>query len=143
MTSKQNHLCGCCCEHSLNVDFFNGQQNLFRYTVKIRNKILKIRYRCLRDVHWYNALITARQTFNDESVAVAIGPQIDVFTSTDYVILHQVHFVTSAGQLVDQGYRTMPILPDPKSLSTAVAKIVKYLDWNTVAFLSQGNNSLD
>lgn len=80
----------------------------------------------------------ARQTFSDKKVAVAIGPQIDVFTSPDYVILHQIHFVTSSGQLVDQGYRSMPILPDPKSLSEAVAKIVKYLDWNKVAFLSQG-----
>lgn len=82
--------------------------------------------------------ILARQTFSDKSVAVAIGPQIDVFTSTDYVILHQIHFVTSSGQLVDQGNRTVPILPDPKSLSEAVAKFVKYLDWNTVSFLSQG-----
>ena len=72
-------------------------------------------------------------------MAVAIGPQIDVFTSTDYVILHQIHFVTSSADVIQQGSRTMPILPDPKSLSTAIARIARFLKWRKLAFLSQGN----
>ena len=71
-------------------------------------------------------------------MAVAIGPQIDVFSSTDYVILHQVLFVTSSDESVEQANRTMPILPDPKSLSSAIGQTAKMLKWHKVAFLSQG-----
>ena len=75
-------------------------------------------------------------------MAVAIGPQIDVFTSTDYVIMHQIHLVTSSDDVIQQASRTMPILPDPKSLSTAIAKLAKYLEWGKLAFLSQGNKMI-
>ncbi|XP_052802118.1 glutamate receptor 4-like isoform X2 [Mya arenaria] len=85
----------------------------------------------------YSSLKHARATFEDTRMTVAIGPQIDVFTSPDYVIMHQIHFVTSSGLLMDPGDRTLPILPDPKSLSNAIAEIVGFLEWNKVAFLSQ------
>ena len=80
----------------------------------------------------------ARAAFENGSVAVAIGPQIDVFTSTDYVILNQIHFVTTSDAVTEAASRTMPILPDPKSLSIAIAKVAKDFGWNKVAFLSQG-----
>ncbi|KAL4225053.1 hypothetical protein ACF0H5_015747 [Mactra antiquata] len=89
----------------------------------------------------YDSLQNARATFEDSNIAVAIGPQIDVFTSTDYVILHQVLFVTSSDEMIEPANRTMPILPDPKSLSDAIATAVDYLEWTKVAFLSQDDFS--
>ncbi|XP_053385005.1 glutamate receptor ionotropic, kainate 3-like isoform X2 [Mercenaria mercenaria] len=89
----------------------------------------------------YESLKQARATFEDTHIAVAIGPQIDVFTSTDYVILHQTLFVTSSDELITEANRTMPILPDPQSLSKGIATIVKFLKWPKVAFLSQDDFS--
>ncbi|XP_060587062.1 uncharacterized protein LOC132742625 [Ruditapes philippinarum] len=89
----------------------------------------------------YESLKEARKTFEDTHIAVAIGPQIDVFTSTDYVILHQTLFVTSSDETITEANRTMPILPDPQTLSKGIAAIVKFLKWPKVAFLSQDDFS--
>ncbi|XP_052233268.1 glutamate receptor ionotropic, kainate 3-like [Dreissena polymorpha] len=102
-----------------------------------RIKFTSLEYDSSNGSSMYSSLKNARQTFEDTHIAVAIGPQIDVFTSTEYVILHQIHFVTSLGLINEESARALPILPDQKSLSKAIASIVSYLEWNKVAFLSQ------
>ncbi len=86
-------------------------------------------------------LYLAGSNFDNPSIAVAIGPYIDVFTSTNYVIRDQLHMLTSsAGQkteLMDPD-RVVSILPEQTSLSNAVAKVVMTLGWNNVAYLSKG-----
>ncbi|XP_046580381.1 uncharacterized protein LOC124287932 [Haliotis rubra] len=92
----------------------------------------------------YRSLTAARRNFQNHHVAVAIGPYIDVFTSTNYVILNQRHMLTSsAGQkseLLDPDM-VVSILPERHNLSEAVARIVEKLDWNYVALLSQDDFS--
>ena len=82
--------------------------------------------------------ISARSLFEDDHMSIAIGPYIDVFTSIQYVIQKQVHIVTSSIEKPEPSKRTFPILPDANSMSSAIAKIVKRLNWKKVAFLSQG-----
>ncbi|KAK3594049.1 hypothetical protein CHS0354_040810 [Potamilus streckersoni] len=89
----------------------------------------------------YNSLTRARSTLENNTVAVAIGSQIDVFTSIDYVITQQVHLVTSSEQGMESAERVIPIMPDPESLSMAVGKTIKALDWKKVAFLAQDDFS--
>ena len=86
----------------------------------------------------YIYTISARSLFEDDRMSIAIGPYIDVFTSMQYVIQKQVHIVTSSIEKSEPSIRTFPILPDANSMSSAIAKIVKRLNWNKVAFLSQG-----
>ena len=82
---------------------------------------------------------TARDTFSDGgTTTVAIGPSISVFTSMDYVIMNQIHLVTSPGESVEDSQWVLPVLPDTRSLSLAVAEVVNSLGWTKVAFLSQG-----
>ncbi|XP_076451148.1 glutamate receptor ionotropic, kainate 3-like [Babylonia areolata] len=88
----------------------------------------------------YRSLQKARDNFSNQFIAAAIGPFIDVFTSTDYVILHQYHLLTSAAgqkvELMDQS-KVVSILPEPTSMARAIADVIHRLDWDNVAFLSQ------
>ncbi|KAL3842036.1 hypothetical protein ACJMK2_020101 [Sinanodonta woodiana] len=90
---------------------------------------------------FHTTLQAARSTLENYTVAVAIGPQIDVFTSIDYVITKQVHLVTSSEHGLESAERVIPIMPDPESLSMAVAKTIKALGWKKVAFLAQDDFS--
>lgn len=85
---------------------------------------------------------SARDSFKNIGVAIAIGPFIDVFASTDYVILHQFHLLTSpAGEnagLMDP-QKVVSILPEPKSMATVIADVIHKLQWKNVVLLSQGN----
>ncbi|PVD33741.1 hypothetical protein C0Q70_05001 [Pomacea canaliculata] len=91
---------------------------------------------------FYNSLVKARDSFKNIGVAIAIGPFIDVFASTDYVILHQFHLLTSpAGEnagLMDP-QKVVSILPEPKSMATVIADVIHKLQWKNVVLLSQGN----
>ncbi|XP_071181832.1 glutamate receptor ionotropic, kainate 3-like [Mytilus edulis] len=89
--------------------------------------------------HVYQSLTSARSLFDDDRMAIAIGPYIDVFTSMQYVIRKQVHLVTESSRQPEPSERTFPILPDASSMSTAIAQIVEKLRWKKVAFLSQGD----
>ncbi|XP_046375618.1 glutamate receptor ionotropic, kainate 2-like isoform X1 [Haliotis rufescens] len=92
----------------------------------------------------YRSLTAARRNFQNHYVAVAIGPYIDVFTSTNYVILNQRHMLTSsAGQKTDllDPEMILSILPERHNLSEAVSKIVEKLGWKYVALLSQDDFS--
>jgi len=68
-----------------------------------------------------------------------------VFASTDYVILHQYHLLTSAAgqnaELMDPK-KVVSILPEPQSMAKAIADVVAKLHWDNVAFLSQGKRSV-
>lgn len=85
----------------------------------------------------YQSLTSARSLFENDKMAIAIGPYIDVFTSKQYVIQKQAHIVTSSIEKSEPSPITYPILPDHTSMSKAIAKIVKSLRWKKVAFLSQ------
>ncbi|KAI8781077.1 glutamate receptor ionotropic, kainate 2 isoform X2 [Biomphalaria glabrata] len=93
---------------------------------------------------FYTSLMRARDNFNDGNVSVAIGPYMEVFTSTDYVITKQTHILTSAaGQnagMMDPD-RVVSILPEPSSLSSVIAATVRELKWKDVAFLAQDDFS--
>ncbi|XP_059145982.1 glutamate receptor ionotropic, kainate 3-like isoform X2 [Physella acuta] len=93
---------------------------------------------------FYDSLVKARDNFDSSNVAVAIGPFIEVFSSTSYVITKQVHMLTSAaGQnagMMDPK-RVVSILPEPSSLSTGIAKTVIRIGWKNVAFLAQDDFS--
>ncbi|XP_041366451.1 glutamate receptor ionotropic, kainate 2-like [Gigantopelta aegis] len=92
----------------------------------------------------HNSLVTARANFEDKGVAVAIGPYIDVFTSTNYVIINQLHMLTSPtgedAEKMDPDW-VLSILPEQASISAAVADIVNKLGWRNVALLSQDDFS--
>ncbi|XP_050408953.1 glutamate receptor ionotropic, kainate 2 isoform X2 [Patella vulgata] len=87
----------------------------------------------------YDSLTTARSNFESKDVAVAIGPAIDVFTSTEYVILNQVHLLTSPAS--ESSSRVISVLPQANSMSAAIADIVTKLGWNNVALLAQDDFS--
>ncbi|XP_012937655.1 uncharacterized protein LOC101862112 [Aplysia californica] len=93
----------------------------------------------------FDSLVRARQNFKSPKVAVAIGPFIEVFASTDYVISSQLHILTSPpGQnagMMDPD-KVVSILPEPNSLSIAIAACVKRLGWHDVALLAQGERVL-
>ncbi|OWF54150.1 Glutamate receptor ionotropic, kainate 3 [Mizuhopecten yessoensis] len=89
----------------------------------------------------YQSLERALAVFKNPENVIAVGPFIDVFTSMDYVIKQQIHLVTSSSEGQEKSERALPVLPDTKSLSSAVAEIVQTLGWNKVAFLSQDDFS--
>ncbi|XP_069133295.1 glutamate receptor ionotropic, kainate 3-like [Argopecten irradians] len=89
----------------------------------------------------YESLKTALDIFANPEIVIAVGPFIDVFTSMDYVIKRQIHLVTSSSEGQEKSDRALPVLPDTKSLSNAVAEIVRTLGWTKVAFLSQDDFS--
>ncbi|KAH9518738.1 hypothetical protein Btru_006120 [Bulinus truncatus] len=93
---------------------------------------------------FYTSLSKARENFDAGKVSVAIGPFMEVFTSTNYVITKQTHILTSAaGQnagMMDPD-RVVSILPEPSSLSSVIANTVKALQWKDVAFLAQDDFS--
>ncbi|XP_033753087.1 glutamate receptor ionotropic, kainate 3-like [Pecten maximus] len=89
----------------------------------------------------YESLERALDIFAKPEIVIAVGPFIDVFTSTDYVIKRQIHLVTSSSEGQEKSARALPVLPDTKSLSNAVAEIVQTLGWTKVAFLSQDDFS--
>ncbi|XP_070199578.1 glutamate receptor ionotropic, kainate 2-like isoform X2 [Littorina saxatilis] len=92
----------------------------------------------------YDSLTKARENFSQKSIAAAIGPFIDVFASTEYVILNQYHLLTSAAgqnaELMDLK-KVVSILPEPKSMARAIADVITKLHWRNVAFLSQDDFS--
>ncbi|CAL1540123.1 unnamed protein product [Lymnaea stagnalis] len=93
---------------------------------------------------FYDSLEQARENFNDQKVAVAIGPFMEIFASTDYVITKQIHILTSAaGQNAGMMNpdRVVSILPEPSSLSSIIAATVTKLNWTNVAFLAQDDFS--
>ncbi|XP_048780538.2 glutamate receptor ionotropic, kainate 2-like [Ostrea edulis] len=90
----------------------------------------------------FNSLEKARSTLNNDSVAVVLGPYIDVFTSMAYVITKQAHLMTEKSESSEASSRSLPILPDSGSLSDAVAKIIAdMMKWENIAFLSQNDFS--
>ncbi|XP_060066775.1 glutamate receptor ionotropic, kainate 3-like [Ylistrum balloti] len=89
----------------------------------------------------YQSLEKALAIFAKKDTVIAVGPFIDVFTSMEYVIKRQIHLVTSSSESQEKSDRALPVLPDTKSLSSAVAEIVHSLGWTKVAFLSQDDFS--
>ncbi|XP_062610326.1 glutamate receptor ionotropic, kainate glr-3-like, partial [Saccostrea cucullata] len=93
----------------------------------------------------YQSLNTARQTLNNESVVAVLGPYIDVFTSMAYVITKQAHLITERSESSEASSRSLPILPDSRSLAYAVSKIIaNAMQWKNknIAFLSQNDFSM-
>ena len=121
--------------------FFIFSINIFMIVVFVLMKF----FFC-RATRQANCCEIARSNFTHTDIAVAIGPLIDVDTSTDYVILQQYHLMTSrAGKRasVSKANKVLSLLPEQRSMASVVSLIVEQLNWADVTFLSQGILSRD
>ena len=84
-------------------------------------------------------LFVAQKTFEDDSVSVAIGPYINHFTSPEYIITTQSHYLTTSLAGVRKSAdktRIRVLWPDPSGFTWAVAQLMDKLHWNKIVFLS-------
>lgn len=90
------------------------------------------------------SMIYAQKTFQDGDVSVAIGPYIDHFTSPNYIITSQSHYLTTSLATVRKSAdktRIRVLWPDPSGFTWAVAQLMDKLHWSKVVFLSDNDFS--